>query len=941
MTTELENKDAIGLIDHRFTTKFNLSDSQLGSSSDNLHSEVSVLKDPIRWTKLRKISNQLFSEHVVGKYGEPTCLLTKAVIAIGTTKGFVLIFDYHQNIKFVVGEQTKASQCGEVTALAISDDLAHIASGHSNGHIFTWELTKPKHYIIHIYPQPRGKKLKSDGHLFGSPVIHLNFLRKRHSALVSGDADGMAFVHNVTMSLIGRLVNTQKLMGKYPPPFEPKTANTKPSTLFACELLPSNRHEVDLVAVLTPNLLALITLDVVPNTQFKTGRPKSVTNNMGLSGCLSWYRASRKSEPLLAYCWSNVLTVIQVHTAISKDNNMTITPHSPKRYVSEEAFVSVQWMSDKIIALVTITQYLVLVNYETMSVSTTVDLTDKHIMHYDYFSRPLEGLNFKDNITGELSPIIPADAFYNSIKASNGKLFLMGEFEFVAGSISNWADKLLIAMEQGDYNKAIELGISYYQGTYDSAVVDLPEDDGERHLLVMKNLPEMIVASILYTFKNQDKSEEEQKFDQKLQVLTKTALEAWLIIGTEEYLLEQIYSLYQQYKKFGILFIELANIASNRSPKLLIPTSVFSDVLKTAAPTPEYRERLEYLICFVDPKSLDLDHTVAVCKKYKLRDSLIYIWNIAFNDYIMPFVEFFDLIKNGETDQASKIYPYISYILTDRVYPSGELSTNSAKSRNYVYFFIFRKSFIAWPQQQGKIIKPSLDELNVYPYLHALVEFDSAAFFSALNEAFESPCLNSIEPSAKEEMDPAVIFGNELVRQDIIDILLNCEFKDEDKIYLDIFLARNYPKYTQFIKISDERLDSILLNLCNSQSQLREDCSLGLMAMFSVYKPKNKEILVPKLLAARLIEPLRHLYQSENDYVSLINLNLDINIPAVMESVSEGLKNETARPSVIELVQEKFQELVKINPQKMERLLNRYDPELYSNLSNLSQELEK
>jgi vacuolar protein sorting-associated protein 8 len=61
----------------------------------------------VRWTKLRKIEKQALSEIGKRKFGVPTVMSVSAVIAVGTTKGLVLVFDFRQNLKHVIGVNTK------------------------------------------------------------------------------------------------------------------------------------------------------------------------------------------------------------------------------------------------------------------------------------------------------------------------------------------------------------------------------------------------------------------------------------------------------------------------------------------------------------------------------------------------------------------------------------------------------------------------------------------------------------------------------------------------------------------------------------------------------------------------------------------------------------------------------------------------------------------
>jgi len=61
----------------------------------------------VRWTKLKKMNGQAFSEVGKRNFGVPTCIAVSASIVLGTSKGIILIFDYHQNLKSIIGQSTK------------------------------------------------------------------------------------------------------------------------------------------------------------------------------------------------------------------------------------------------------------------------------------------------------------------------------------------------------------------------------------------------------------------------------------------------------------------------------------------------------------------------------------------------------------------------------------------------------------------------------------------------------------------------------------------------------------------------------------------------------------------------------------------------------------------------------------------------------------------
>lgn len=153
-------------------------------------------------------------------------------------------------------------------------------------------------------------------------------------------------------------------MGRYPQPHLTMEVTHKPTALLACSPLPLGTvvqptDDMCLVAIMTPYLLAIVSVLPSPQTEFKTGRPKSVSNELGLSGCLAWFPAlksagsSSETNPRLAYSWSNVLTIMEVsaikkHESSTSRKDISLNFTSLKRFVGDEAIVSIQWISRQV-----------------------------------------------------------------------------------------------------------------------------------------------------------------------------------------------------------------------------------------------------------------------------------------------------------------------------------------------------------------------------------------------------------------------------------------------------------------------------------------------------------------------------------------------------------------------------------------------------------------
>src|SRR6478735_5175112 len=272
------------------------------------------------------------------------------------------------------------------------------------------------------------------------------YLGSRHTALVSADNKGMAFSHLATRGTgaLGRTVKTHRILGRYPDAPMPPGKTVKPSTVLAFAPLPLGNVEcstdtLGLTAMLTPYLLVIVSTTPVAQTQHKSARPKDVPAHSAMTGCLAWFPAvklkvvdphtgSDISKVKLAYCWSNVLTVLDVDEipGEDKDQPSSLRFKARSRWTCEEAIVAVQWLSRSVLTVLTITQRLIVLEDRSMRMTEAFDLLQKHVYHTDLFSKQLHNLvEHLDEDDDSLHGVV-ADAFSMSFKAYKGRIFLLG-----------------------------------------------------------------------------------------------------------------------------------------------------------------------------------------------------------------------------------------------------------------------------------------------------------------------------------------------------------------------------------------------------------------------------------------------------------------------------------------------------------------------------------
>lgn len=844
-----------------------------------------------------------------------------------------------------------------MTALAISADHSTLAGGHADGSIFTWEISRPNKHFLHIPPIPSNEVdlRRSDGHVSGTAVTHVGFLGTRRTALVSADDHGMAFSHLATrgMGAVGRIVRTTRILGRYPDKVPVGVNPRKPSSVLAFSPLPLGNvpqptDSLGLVAMITPYLLVIVSTTPVARTQHKSGRPKEVAAHGAMTAALAWFPAiklkgkdSETSKTKLVYCWSNVLTILEVSEANNSDADrspgLEFRPRS--RWRAEEAIVAVQWISRSVLAVMTITQRLIILEDQTLQVTDSFDLLHKHIYHADLFSGQLHSLVEQLDEDDQSMHGVVADAFYMSFRAYKGRLFLLGFNDLSVGSLSNWADRLLALMEAGDFISAIRLATAYYQGETEKVTVGLPEEDHLRHELVQEKLLEMMIASLRYAF---GKTEQAENGGQQTQLkdLADVCISACDAMGEHDFLFDEVYSWYEEYDTENIFLDVLEPYIMQGTVRTLPPPAV--KALITHFSTNHTVSRLEEIICLLDTTTMDIDQVTSLCRKLNLYDAYIYVWNRTLRDYIGPMKDLIgfmvsfnevDVHVNGDADLAArdranamKIFPYLSYVLTGRTYPTGDEmdEMESVEAKTAIYRFLFSGSSSA---------------SSAFQDLRTILEFDAPSFMSMLNEAFEDGYLNDGNETAKADGNHA---GLSINRQYLISILLEImdpasQFRPADTIYLDMFIARNLPKYPQYILLSGSILHRVLERLCNyPNSEQADDCQLSAEYLLSTYHPPDIRSLIPLFKEARFFRILKSTYRSEKQYSELLLMYLEDpeGQEAVFDCIYDCLRprstlSKKQRRDVHAVVKDHAAELAGIDVKQAAKTVHTLTPDLH------------
>ena len=704
--------------------------------------------------------------------------------------------------------------------------------------------------------------------------------------------------------------------------------------------------------MLTPYLLVIVSTTPVAQTQHKAARPKEVAAHGAMTAALAWFPAiklkgkeSEASNAKLAYAWSDVLTILEVCEVLSDTESETdkaaelqFLPKS--RFKAEEAIVAVQWLSRSVLAALTITQQLLILEDVSMTISDSFDLLPKNVYHADLYSQQLQAvIESLDEEDTSMHGVV-ADAFHMSLRAYKGRLFLLGFNDLWWGSLTNWADRLLALMNVGDFIAAIRLATRYYAGHGEKMTIGLPEDSQARTTMVGEKLFEMMTASLRYAFGKNQQAGNETVEKPQLMELAEACIAACLATDDTDFLFDEVFSWYDDHEQ-GSLFMDALEPYILDSRIITMPPPALKVLIDHFAVT-HTPSKLEEIICLMEPSSMDIDQVTNLCKQYNLFDAYVYVWNRSLGDFVTPLEELLQLAAesqtvNGHTDveqeqmeNAQKIFPYLSFVLTSRTYPTGLLMddalADTAKSQIYDYFF---SAMPSKTQSGTKTRRLSMSGALPYSNIRRVLTFDTPSFISSLNEAFEDPFLNSGDSDSANGMvsQSITLQKTSYNRQFIVRIMLevmSTGFDSDDSIYLDMFIARNLPKYPQYMLLSGTTMQEIFVRLCNyPERSMREDAQLSVEYLLSKYHPSNLQHLIPLLREAEFYRVLKSVFRQEHQYADVVDMYFadpegqENAFSVLIEFLREESEiPEQQRSGVLELMQQHAEDLTRIDLRK-------------------------
>ncbi|KAG9057339.1 Vacuolar protein sorting-associated protein 8, partial [Serendipita sp. 407] len=933
---------------------------------------------------------------VLGNAETPTVMAANGLICIGTSLGKIYVFDFKQNLRTVCA--VKDALAVTAIALTQDRTFVAAGYQDGQIHLFNLSDTSKPVRSVPTLPRAAVVSGRREGHLHGSRITHIGFVGPRHTAIVSADEYGMAFYHSLGKVLFVEATDVLRLLGKYPEEPQARTPTVgdperssvstaksprrhsrwirqSPHILSMVSLplgsVPNPTDAYNITAIITPIKLVIVALKPSPKTWFRKRRAEdryaALVNEIHLdtSACLSWYPSisvknedspeggMRNTIPTLLYTWGSSAMVLTIreelapHHVKSQKRGM---PHEDAKLLFEE--VGSWTAGDEIRAVQWLTPFQALL---VMDFSIEVwDIRDgcKLIERASFSISTLASVTLRLNERKVRS-------YEQSVCAYKGKLFLLGAKDILVGTLLTWTDHILGLVEHGDSLAAIELATAYHLGTAPGNQSGLPRIAEARKQVTGNQLRELMQASVRHAFSPERLTDSTHRTADNRGVdltslfegLVPTCIYASIALENLDFVYEDLFDYYQEAGIERIFLTALTPFLLD-GVLTLIPPWITQHLISM------YEEKgdlstAEALIWHLDPLSLDVNQAIQLCRDRGLWDALIYVYIRALKDYVGPVVELISLVRRvqklrqtagatgitpalesaieKDTINAYKVFPYIAATLSGLIYPSQvPLSVEEGSTAKAdLYGFLTDGRSRIWPTgPTGKLVLTNDEEGGTeptYPYLRLLLRFDPESMLHTLDIALEDSYLNDDNQGV----------GRLIIMKILLEMLNTGDFPPSDATLIRIFVARNVPKYPQYIKMPPSLLHSVLVELASDKDvETREDRQLAAEYLLSAYKPREGDDLVSLFESAGFYRILRSRFRAERQWSSLLEAYLqDLDIPSAElfvhldEVVVSSSKKGIIPRDVILVVMDSLPRLLAINLNKTALFIDKRMPD--------------
>jgi hypothetical protein len=445
---------------------------------------------------------------------------------------------------------------------------------------------------------------------------------------------------------------------------------------------------------------------------------------------------------------------------------------------------------------------------------------------------------------------------------------------------------------------ALELFLEIYEDRSNLACTGLSTGT-PKESIILDEIKRLILFHLATVMPNRAADEFVQS-DEKLRGFSNLIIDIARRVDLLDFLYGEVYECFVEAKKIGCFLESLETyILLDKLPYISpLVANAFVDHYHHAM----MLTSLEECILHINPGILDVDRVINLCRKHKLNNALIYIFNIGLNDYISPIAEIL-LFQNTSTSPGStdakiiqadenigspaiyQLFLYLSCIFHGQSFPQGSLSPEKAlKAKQTCYNFIFSPIPVTLAYFQN--IKDQTTTRS-FPYLRLLLEAGFDDTLAILSYAFDDDDVDkrvfirqadwsSIQTTfSKEQSRYYIDSTRRFLAEVMMDVVSNNtpSFSQVNIINFYIFLSKYLVRFQRFISFGEQTYYKMILRLCSNDdvtSKKAREIAVG--HLLEIYNPSSSQEneFVQLFEECGFLKLCQVAYMKQEDYCKMI-----------------------------------------------------------------------
>ncbi|XP_004525169.1 vacuolar protein sorting-associated protein 8 homolog [Ceratitis capitata] len=366
------------------------------------------------------------------------------------------------------------------------------------------------------------------------------------------------------------------------------------------------------------------------------------------------------------------------------------------RHVQLQAnLLSVHWLGPKCVACMDTSEILHLIDVRSSKELECIDMANAGLV---YGSAQFKGLATGGNVSPALA-LAGTHACYNSLMSRGTQLYVLGARSLHMIAVRTWTERISYLVKNQRWQEACDLALDGYRAT-----TERPRRKAQAKERIIMLFKEYLAASA-------------RAPDYCLGAIVKCLI----TIGELDLLWTQ---LWDRLQNKSLYLQHITEHIENDNIHRVSPTISQALVEHWLEISPS---KLEDIILKLDWTCLDLNQVLKAAKRYKLYRAQIYLNTHALGDYSSPLTELIPLVALENSSLGNSLLVYISSCLAGRGYPSGEIPADMAQNVKHEVLRCLTSLHS----------NTSVPNELPYPYLRALLKFDTRETLNVISLAFQ------------------------------------------------------------------------------------------------------------------------------------------------------------------------------------------------------------